>query len=67
MSLRDKAVDAIDTIMRETGYPPDPEELAEVLGVSVKSLQSTLTPAKRAGQIGYDEDGRFILKDGGGA
>ena len=52
----------IATITTETGFPPTPEELADVTGRSVKSLQSSLTPAKRLGLIGYDENGCLVAR-----
>lgn len=57
------AVDAIQNITAETGYPPTPEELAEVFDVPVKSIHSTLTPAKRDGTIGYDDNGCFVIRE----
>jgi DNA-directed RNA polymerase specialized sigma subunit len=58
----DRIIEAIDSITRETGYPPSPEELAEVLGISRRSLHSTLLPFKRGGVVRYDDDGNLVTK-----
>jgi len=57
-----RIVEAIDNITRETGYPPSPEELADVLGISRRSLHSRLLPFKRGGVVRYDDDGNFVTK-----
>jgi Mn-dependent DtxR family transcriptional regulator len=57
-----RTVEAIKNIAEQTGYPPSPEELAEVLGVSLRSLHASLIWAKNAGEVGYDEDGNLVLR-----
>lgn len=61
MASEQRLVAAIETITRETGYPPTPEELADAARTSIKSVHSTLMQAKRAGRVRYDEWGRFVL------
>jgi DNA-binding IclR family transcriptional regulator len=56
-----RLLEAIENITRETGFPPTAAELAEAVGASTRSVHSTLTPAKRAGLVRYDEEGRFVL------
>lgn len=58
-----RAVAAIRTIAAETGFPPTPTELAEVLGTSERSLQSALIRAKHDGRVGYDGDGCLVVRE----
>lgn len=55
-----RALAAIRTITEETGFPPDPDELAAALAATTKQVHSALLSAKRSGLIRYDEDGRLV-------
>lgn len=57
-----RTVEAIKTITEQTGYPPSPEELADVLGVPVRNIHSSLIWAKNAGVVGYDDDGNLVVR-----
>jgi Sigma-70 region 3 len=49
-----RVLDALDTIFRETGYPPAAQELAAALGCSTKQVRSALASAREL--IRYPDD-----------